>query len=1031
MMKKTKILLATMAVLAAISPAYGQQRMPGEVPTPQATDLGRFGDVPVSLYTGSVGISIPLFSTTVRGVTLNASLDYDGSGVRVNSLPGPMGTSWTLNCGGVITRSANGGYDEYQQPVLLYQECPVLPYFDYDSYHGVLEAAASATSLQATTAWHNRPFHDYEPDIFHFNFMGMTGSFFLGNDGQWKVCSDHDIDVLLDIADDSNFDYPLYRYFPGLHPSSTQHSPESVSKTIKTIVLRDDQGNTYKFGGDNSSVEYSIGLLDMCEGKKKHSWKADAWYLTEVKDKYGNSLYEFRYGRGKYVAQLSNGYEAFGYNDGGAMGWSIDGHYSSSYSYADTRFPYGVTINVPVYLDTVICNNGVTFKLECEYCPQSFAQLFPSFCSHVGPLSTIYDMTGYVSGQTLLPFYYLQTNDEGFTSHQYLTPVTDKINDPLSVTRPKRYKRFLVIGGKDYLFHYDDMGRTFLDRMDVRNPGSDTLLATYRFRYDNNHLVPADCSTRMADHWGYYNGRGYSLPTTEAGYRAFKPLRDPDTAMVKYGSLTSIVYPTGGAAVIAYGPHRFSRCVTRYGLSMRDTTGVAGGLRVQSVTLYDDTTRTRVLSRKTYNYDLSDGSSSGELAGQPVYYWENWAADPADPSTTASVTLFRTASIVPLSNAFGPHVGYTRVTETNLDGSRTVYSFSNFSGNPDYGQGIDFNGHRPSPYGLHTDRGYRRGKLLSRAVFSPAGTVQESQSFSYGDGQEETQYVLAASVNLVGGLSSGATAYYTGGSYKLFYPDYDLASETKTLHPDGLTTSRTFSRSSETVAIASPYPHDATARILHAETTTRGSESLRMEYGYPTDGGIPSPVSLLATKWFDLRPYWTKAFHNGAETQADSITFLSRTVNGMSHPMPRYELSRKGGEATDTLIMYSNYTSTGQLKLYTRQGEPSTLLFWACNDNYLVGSSLNGGANDINAYDNSNCFNRDYMVGVFNNYRQGHPYEQVTSYTWLPVLGVTSITDPRGNTVYYEYDEAFRLSATLDLFRKTISTYDYHYRQIP
>ena len=1030
-MRKAILLLS---ILLSTWNTHAQQRMPGEVPTPQATDLGRYGDVPVSLYTGSVGISIPLFSTTVRGVTLNASLDYDGSGVRVNSLPGPMGTNWTLNCGGVITRSVNGRYDEYQQSEQSYQECPVLPYFDYSSYHGVLEASASATSLQATTAWNNRPFHDYEPDIFHFNVMGMTGTFFLGNDGQWKVCSDHDIDVLLDIEDGGCFDYPLYRYFPGLHPSSTHHNPESVSKTIRSITLRDGQGNTYRFGGDtdNGSVEYSIGLLDMCEGRKKHSWKADAWYLTEVRDKYGNILYEFRYNQGKYIAQVHNGYEAACSTDGGNMPWAIDGDYSSSYSYADTRFPYGVTINVPVYLDMVVCANGVTFKLECEYCPRSFAQLFPSFCSHVGPLSTINDMTGYVPGQPLLPFYYLQTCDEGFTSHQYLTPSTDKIGDPLSVTRPKRYKRFLVIGGKDYRFHYDDSVRTFLDRVEVKAPGRDSLLSTYRLRYDHPHLVPADCSTRMADHWGYYDGRDYQLPTTEAGYRAFKALRDPDTAKVRYGSLTSIVYPTGGEAVIAYGPHRFSRCVSRDGLSMRDTAGVAGGLRVQSVTLYDDTTRTQVLSRTTYNYENGDGSSSGELAAGPVYYWENWAADPADPSATASVTLFRTASIVPLSNAFGPHVGYSRVTETNLDGSRTVYGFSNFSGNLDYGQVIDFNGHRPSPYGLHTDRGYRRGRLLSRTVFSPAGTLQESETFSYGDGQEEAQYVLAASVNLVGGMSGGATAYYTGGSYRLFHPDYDLASETTTLYSDGITTSRTFSRSSEAVILSSPYTHQATARILLSETATRGGETLRTEYGHPTDGGIPTSVSQLATKWFDLRPYWTKTFHDGTETRADSLSFSLRTVNGTQHPMPLRELARSNGEATDTLITYDAYTSTGQVSQYTRRGEPSTFLFWGLGDHYLMGSSLNGySATYRPTWTDGECFNRDVMVAKFNDYRNHDSSARVTSYTWEPVLGVTSITDPRGNTVYYDYDAALRLSATLDLFRKTISTYGYHYRQTP
>lgn len=1034
-MKKTTIFLAVIVAMVTVHPASGQQRMPGEVATPQATDLGRFGDVPVSLYTGTVNISIPLFSTTVRGVTLNASIDYDGSGVRVNSLPGPMGTSWTLNCGGVITRSANGGYDEYELPEQSFQECPVVPYFNYSSHHGVLEAAATKASLMATTVWQNIPYHDYEPDVFHFNFMGMTGSFFLGNDGQWKVRSDCDIEVLLDIYDGSNFDYPLYRYFPGLHPSQSNHNPESVSKTIKTIVLRDGQGNTYRFGGDNSSVEYSIGLLDMCEGRKRHSWKADSWYLTEVRDKYGNKLYEFRYTRGKYIAQVQNGYEALRGEGSGQSGWFPSTYYAYdySYSYADTRYPYGVTVNSPVYLDMVICSNGVTFRTELSYYQKTAAQLFPSFYSRTGPLSDIYDLTGWQYGQQYLPFYYLQTSDEGFTSYQY-TP-NNKLADPLSVTCPKRYTRFLVTGGKDIFFYYNDTGRTFLDRVDMKVPGSDSVTASYRFRYDNSHLVPADCSTRMADHWGYYNGRDYSLPVTEAGFRAFRQLRDPDSTLMKYGSLSSIVYPTGGEAVITYGPHRFSQYVYRnrqYMCNAVSPSNFGGGLRVQSVTLYEDTTRTQVLTRKTYTYENADGTSSGELAGEPVYFWENWVADAMHPDVTIAITLFRTSSIVPLSNAFGPNVGYSRVVEHEYDGSRTEYTFSNFSGNLDYGQVINLNGYRPSPYAFFCERGYRRGKPLSKTVYAPDGTVVAHSGYSYGGDLEDSCYVLAASVRRFNDTYGVSTDYFIGGSYKIFYPHYDLATDTTRLLTDGTTTLHSYMRSTETVSLTSPYAHEASARILRSEAVIRGSETVRTVYGHPMDDGVPSAVSLLATKWFDLRPYWTKVFHGYLETQADSITFSTRTVNGESHPMPDVELARRHGEVTDTVVTYSEYTPTGQVRRYMLKGEQGTYLYWAYNDHYLVGRAVGGNNHQYYvSYDNVNCFNRDYMVGAFNNGRSHDSYASITSYTYDPVRGVTSVTDPRGNTVYYDYDASLRLSATLDLFRKTVSTYDYHFRETP
>ena len=84
----------------------------GRVPSPQAADLGRFGDIPVSYYTGRANVTIPIQSFTERGVTLNINLSYDTAGPMMNQLPGWVGPGWTLNAGGCITRVQNGTCDE-------------------------------------------------------------------------------------------------------------------------------------------------------------------------------------------------------------------------------------------------------------------------------------------------------------------------------------------------------------------------------------------------------------------------------------------------------------------------------------------------------------------------------------------------------------------------------------------------------------------------------------------------------------------------------------------------------------------------------------------------------------------------------------------------------------------------------------------------------------------------------------------------------------------------------------------------------
>lgn len=251
-MNKKSIFLLLLFSITVLT--YAQDDFPGEVPTPQASDLGRYGDVPVSLNTGTLSLSIPLHSVTVRGVTLDISLDYDGSGVRMNSLPGPMGYGWTLRCGGVITRSLNGEYDEFTNGSHF-------SYFQsYDTIPQML--ASSSTEWQLKSA--SQQGADLQPDMFYFNFMGMTGRFFLGNDGQWKVLSDRNVEVINDIngfqpnVTSGDYDRPLFRNYPG---NLVQEAP----KTISRFRLRDDRGNIYEFGGETNAIEYSIGIFGMAE----------------------------------------------------------------------------------------------------------------------------------------------------------------------------------------------------------------------------------------------------------------------------------------------------------------------------------------------------------------------------------------------------------------------------------------------------------------------------------------------------------------------------------------------------------------------------------------------------------------------------------------------------------------------------------------------------------------------------------------------------------------------------------------------
>ncbi|TGX80637.1 hypothetical protein E5358_12185 [Palleniella muris] len=151
--------------------AYSQQMVPGAIPTPNAADLGKYGEIPVSYYTGRPDISIPIYKMVIRGYEFPIYLSYDAGGVMPNSLPGWVGNNWTLVAGGVITRVRNN-YDDETIPIGGNSD-----HFSnyFSSYKKLKEEKYNVDKLKDYVVMTR---YDFAPDIFHFNFMGEDGKVF-------------------------------------------------------------------------------------------------------------------------------------------------------------------------------------------------------------------------------------------------------------------------------------------------------------------------------------------------------------------------------------------------------------------------------------------------------------------------------------------------------------------------------------------------------------------------------------------------------------------------------------------------------------------------------------------------------------------------------------------------------------------------------------------------------------------------------------------------------------------------------------
>src|ERR1700722_16892788 len=66
-------------------------------PSPNAAALMKFTDVPVSPYTGTADVSVPLYDIKIKGMDVPVSLNYHTGGIRLKEEAGWVGLGWALN----------------------------------------------------------------------------------------------------------------------------------------------------------------------------------------------------------------------------------------------------------------------------------------------------------------------------------------------------------------------------------------------------------------------------------------------------------------------------------------------------------------------------------------------------------------------------------------------------------------------------------------------------------------------------------------------------------------------------------------------------------------------------------------------------------------------------------------------------------------------------------------------------------------------------------------------------------------------
>lgn len=234
--------------------AFSQNKLPQYIPpTPTAYQLGKYGDIPVSLYTGVPNISIPIYNLKNRDVSVDVSINYHAGGIKVDEEASFVGLGWSLSAGGVITRVVKGAPDGIDNTGKLYPERANIKFFE-DNPTQNKQDFINNNKLEATSNLAIDP----EPDVFIFNFMGKTGKFYFDKDG--LVVFEKELNFKVD-----------WTY---------------VDQTYSKFSITDDAGIIYEFSNYETTYSYGIGTF------------VSAWYLSKVTSPIGNVINFIYYNAG-------------------------------------------------------------------------------------------------------------------------------------------------------------------------------------------------------------------------------------------------------------------------------------------------------------------------------------------------------------------------------------------------------------------------------------------------------------------------------------------------------------------------------------------------------------------------------------------------------------------------------------------------------------------------------------------------------------------------------------------------------------
>jgi len=1055
-----------------------QPKLPQVIPvSPEAASLGKYGDLPVNLSTGKINYTIPIYTIKVGDFELPLTLSYSYGGFMPEEEPSMVGMGWTANFGGAIIRQLKGKPDEKG----------TLGYLNLSNYYeNFLTLSQEDQELTIVNA--GKGFWDSRPDGFIINTPLMDGTFRFKNSNTpiFTPFRNHKVSVLnyttpgfngFDISDEKGVIY-TFDAFEQTEQESLNGDADILEYRSSWMISKidlPDSSDEISFSYNDyyhtvtSLSKYRTKKVSLTQGppcgecvnssvfQSESETRINAKSLDRIDFPNGYILFNHDIiqnvpGAGISQKDVLRSISIFDLNDKLIEKYNLGYYELQDYHFLTSiqkesddgafldyySFDYHKLNEVP---GEKILNDKSDiwgFYNDISFDPDNITSQNANFDK--GVIGALKKITYPTKGHSEIEY---ESNSILRNGDLYdnCNPIYN-VSEVISIDSGDYPESNFCPDVESPIEKLITIPFTQVVNIELTAATADAGVA-YAAIIKEGSLPPPDpffsysCST--------VEGFPFSNVISALVFAEDNPpedqIRDDINKDVNLGpgiyKLYVEVCGNGGQSTIARA--RISYRTEAY--QVEDQNIDIGGIRVTQTKDCPDENNQCVT--KNYNYLKDDGvASSGILLANPKFTTS--VVTKASGVSGCRELTERFSSVIPLATYNGSHVLYNRVEIVNDlgDNGKTVNNYTGIADNS------------PSEYFpdlISIGRGIKRGKLEKQEIFEKtldtfsirsrtehlytnfrandnSGYVFDFFSTKFFYNYSETEDLCIEAIG-----NPEALTYVS--DYRAYYPDdYKIESTIKTTYLNG----------DEIKTQTENIYDDIIGVNKEIAITNSEGEIIKTQFNYPKDvtsiSSLGTPhLSILQydaidrLKVHDLHkigiPVLTKTFNNSEKTITQRTNYKNWGNNIL---LPEFIQVAKNNDSIEDRIQYHAYDDKGNPLEVSKTDGTHISYIWGYNQQYPVAKIENATRQEIHTATNLSLDFHSGSVGLNsteeNTLRVKLPDAMITTYTYDPLIGVTSITDPRGYTTYYEYDKFNRLEFVKDVDGNILSKNVYNYR---